>query len=80
MFTFHFFFMSVINLLCLFVIAVAFVYITKLIDLWMESWSREYFILRAINLFICEISANIAIAMPFLIFFYIIIGCVILII
>jgi hypothetical protein len=80
MFTFHFFFMSVINLLCVFVIAVAFVYITKLIDLWMESWSRECFILRVINLFICEISANIAIAMPFLIFFYIIIGCVILII
>lgn len=80
MFTFHFFFMSVINLLCFFVIAVALVYITKLIDLWMESWAREPFILRVINLFICEISANIAIAMPFVIFFYIIIGCVILIV
>lgn len=80
MFTFHFFFMSVINLLFFFVIVVALAYITKLVDLWMESWSKEHFVIRMINLFICEISANIAIAMPFVIFFYIIIGCVILIV
>lgn len=79
MFTFHFFFMSVIGMLCFFCLAVALVYVTKLIDLWIEKSKKEHLILRFINLSICEISANIAIAMPFVIFIYIIVGCVLLI-
>lgn len=79
MFTFHFWLMSSIQLIAMFVIAVALVYVTKLIDLWLENSTKEHFIIRFINLAICDISANIAIAMPFVIFFYMLVMGIIVI-
>lgn len=79
MFTFHFWLMSSIQLIAVFVIAVTLVYVTKLIDLWLENRTKEHFIIRFINLAICEISANIAIAMPFLIVLYMIVMGIIVI-
>lgn len=79
MFTFHFWLISTLQLITMFVVAVALVYITKIIDLWLEEREKEHFIIRFINLAICEISANIAIAMPFLIVLYMIVMGIIVI-
>lgn len=79
MITFHFVFMSTIQLFFLFIVFVAIVYITKCIDLWLDSRKKEHFTIRFINLLICDMASNLAIIMPFLIVAYIFIMTVILI-
>lgn len=47
MFTFNFWFISSIKLIAVFVMAVALVYLTKLIDLWLENRKKRTFYYQA---------------------------------
>jgi len=79
MFTFHFWLISSVQMIVVFIAAIALVYITKLIDLWLDEREKEHFVIRFINLAICDIASDIAIAMPFVIFFYMLIMGIIVI-
>lgn len=71
MFTLHFWFMSTINLLTLQVIIIALLYLTKIVDLWLETRTKEHRIFARINLFISEATSFISIILVFLLPVYV---------
>lgn len=67
-----------ILLVVIFVLLILMVYITKLVELFLDSFEKDLYWLHRANLFVSDIFANLAFVMPILIVFFNIVALILI--